>query len=312
MAQMKIAIVGAGSIGIGWSVLFACARHHVSIYDPESAQLESAKNRIGERLTLLKSHGLLDEDVDHVLDRITVFDNLASAVSEATLIQECGPERVEIKRAIFREIESSADVDAVIASSSSAIKPSEFTNEMKHPERALVIHPGNPPYLILVGEIVPTSRTSDAVIARVREILESSGMSAVLVRNEPQGFVFNRLQGAILREAYSLVREGVISPRELDEIMIKGLGKRWALIGAFGASSLNVKGGIRAHVARMGESYYQMGHERGADDRWTPDLVEKVASDMEKKFPVENWEADVLERDKALMKLTRLMKDLGR
>ena len=312
MAQMKIAIVGAGSIGIGWSVLFACARHHVSIYDPESAQLESAKNRIGERLTLLKSHGLLDEDVDHVLDRITVFDNLASAVSEATLIQECGPERVEIKREIFREIEKSADVDAVIASSSSAIKPSEFTNEMKHPERALVIHPGNPPYLILVGEIVPTSRTSDAVIARVREILESSGMSAVLVRNEPQGFVFNRLQGAILREAYSLVREGVISPRELDEIMIKGLGKRWALIGAFGASSLNVKGGIRAHVARMGESYYQMGHERGADDRWTPDLVEKVASDMEKKFPVENWEADVLERDKALMKLTRLMKELGR
>ena len=312
MAQMKIAIVGAGSIGIGWSVLFACARHHVSIYDPESAQLESAKNRIGERLTLLKSHGLLDEDVDHVLDRITVFDNLASAVSEATLIQECGPERVEIKREIFREIESSADVDAVIASSSSAIKPSEFTNEMKHPERALVIHPGNPPYLILVGEIVPTSRTSDAVIARVREILESSGMSAVVVRNEPQGFVFNRLQGAILREAYSLVREGVISPRELDEIMIKGLGKRWALIGAFGASSLNVKGGIRAHVARMGESYYQMGLERGADDRWTPDLVEKVASDMEKKFPVENWEADVLERDKALMKLTRLMKELGR
>jgi len=141
MAQMKIAIVGAGSIGVGWSVLFACARHHVSIYDPESAQLESAKNRIGERLTLLKSHGLLDEDVDHVLDRITVFDNLASAVSEATLIQECGPERVEIKREIFREIENSADVDAVIASSSSAIKPSEFTNEMKHPERALVILP---------------------------------------------------------------------------------------------------------------------------------------------------------------------------
>ena len=312
MAQKKIAIVGAGSIGVGWSVLFACARHHVNIYDPESAQLESAKNRIGERLALLKSHGLLDEDVDRVLDRITVFDNLASAVSGATLIQECGPERVEIKREIFREIERSADVDAVIASSSSAIKPSEFTNEMKHPERALVIHPGNPPYLILVGEIVPTSRTSDAVIARVREILESSGMSAVLVRNEPQGFVFNRLQGAILREAYSLVREGVISPRELDEIMIKGLGKRWALIGAFGASSLNVKGGIRAHVARMGESYYQMGHERGADDRWTPDLVEKVASDMEKKFPVENWEADVLERDEALMKLTRLMKELGR
>jgi hypothetical protein len=94
--------------------------------------------------------------------------------------------------------------------------------------------------------------------------------------------------------------------------MIKGLGKRWALIGAFGVSALNVKGGIRAHAARMGESYHQMGLERGQNDPWTPDLVDEVASDIEKKFPVEKWEADVLERDEALMKLTRLMKELGR
>lgn len=312
MAQIKIAIVGAGSIGAGWAILFASAGHRVALYDPEIAQRESAKERIGERLALLKLHELLADTVDQVLNRVEVFDDLATALSGATLIQECGPERVDIKREIFREIESHVDREAIIASSSSAIKPSEFTNEMKFPERALVIHPGNPPYLILVGEIVPSSRTSEAVIDRARQILESSGMSAVLVRNEPQGFVFNRLQGAILREAYSLVRDGVISARELDEIMIKGLGKRWALIGAFGASSLNVKGGIRAHVARMGESYYKMGLERGQDDPWTPDLVEKVASDMEKKFPVDNWEADVLARDEALMKLTRLMKELGR
>jgi len=312
MAQLKIAIVGAGSIGAGWAILFASAGQRVALYDPELEQRENVKNRIGERLTLLKKHGLLEESIDQVLNRIDVFDELAPAVSGANLIQECGPERVEIKREIFQEIEGFADREAIIASSSSAIKPSDFTDEMKYPERALVIHPGNPPYLILVGEIVPTPRTSESVIERVREILESSGMSAVLVRNEPQGFVFNRLQGAILREAYCLVRDGVISARELDEIMIKGLGKRWALIGAFGASSLNVKGGIRAHVARMGESYYRMGVERGEDSPWTPDLVEKVASDMEKKYPVDNWEEDVLERDEALMKLTRLMRELGR
>jgi 3-hydroxyacyl-CoA dehydrogenase len=312
MAQMKVAIVGAGSIGAGWTIFFASAGHRVALYDPEIAQRESAKIRIGERLTLLKSHALLGDTVDQVLDRIEIFNELATAVSGAILIQECGPERVDIKREIFHEIESHADRGAIIASSSSTIKPSEFTNEMKHPERSLVIHPGNPPYLILVGEIVPTSRTSESVITQSRQILESCGMRAVLVRNEPQGFVFNRLQGAILREAYCLVRDGVISARELDEIMIKGLGKRWALIGAFGVSALNVKGGIRAHAARMGESYHQMGLERGQNDPWTPDLVEEVASDIEKKFPVEKWEADVLERDEALMKLTRLMKELGR
>jgi 3-hydroxyacyl-CoA dehydrogenase len=312
MAPIKIAIVGAGSIGVGWAILFASAGHEIAIYDPERAQRESAKDRMSERLQLLKTHDLLGDSVDQVLERISITDQLAVAVSQAAMIQECGPERVEMKREIFREIEAASDAEALIASSSSAIKPSDFTDEMKYPERALVIHPGNPPYLILVGEIVPTSKTSDAVIAKACKILESSGMSAVIVRNEPRGFVFNRLQGAILREAYALVREGVISPRELDEIMIKGLGKRWALIGAFGASSLNVKGGIRAHAARMGESYYQMGKERGADDPWTPDLVEKVAQDMEKKYPVENWEEDVLERDEALMKLTRLMRELGR
>jgi L-gulonate 3-dehydrogenase len=312
MAQLKIAIVGAGSIGAGWAILFASAGKSVALYDPELEQRQNVTTRIGERLTLLSKHGLLQDSVDQVLNRIQVFDDLAAALSGASLIQECGPERVEIKREIFREIEGLADRDAIIASSSSAIKPSDFTHEMKHPERALVIHPGNPPYLILVGEVVPTPRTSESVIARVQQILESSGMSAVVVRNEPQGFVFNRLQGAILREAYCLVRDGVISARDLDEIMIKGLGKRWALIGAFGASTLNVKGGIRAHVARMGESYYKMGLERGQNDPWTPDLVEEVASDMEKKFPVEKWEEDVLERDEALMRLTRLMRELGR
>lgn len=310
-ADTRIAIVGAGSIGIGWALHFASHGHEVRLFDVDQAQLASVDARIRERLLLLREHGLIDEGVDGIAARVSTHENLAEAVSGAGYIQECGPENVDFKHRLFLEIESSANIDAVIASSSSAIASSRFIEGMRHPERALVVHPGNPPYLLLVSELVPHPTTSAETLQFVQELLESTGMSAVVVHGEPEGFVFNRLQGAVLREAYCLVRDGVITPRELDEIMIRGLGKRWSLIGAFGTSALNVKGGITAHAARMGASYYRMGQERGQDDPWDESLVAKVADDVSKKFSPEEWEEDVMKRDIALMRLTAVMKELG-
>jgi 3-hydroxyacyl-CoA dehydrogenase len=126
------------------------------------------------------------------------------------------------------------------------------------------------------------------------------------VNNEPQGFVFNRLQGAILREAYCLVRDGVISPTDLDLIVTEGLGKRWSIVGPFSTSALNVRGGIKAHVARMGKSYFEMGKERGQNDPWDESLVDIVAADIDKKLPDANWEENTKKRDLALMKLNKL------
>jgi L-gulonate 3-dehydrogenase len=307
----KIAIVGAGSIGIGWALHFASHGLEVRLFDVDAAQLATVNTRIRERLEPLKAHSLISEEIESIAARISSHARLADALHGASYIQECGPEDLDFKIKLFLEIESAATDDAVIASSSSAIPSSKFTTSMRHPERALVVHPGNPPYLLLVAELVPHPKTSEATIAFVKELLESSGMSAVVVHGEPEGFVFNRLQGALLREAYCLVRDGVISPRELDEIMIRGLGKRWSLIGAFGTSALNVKGGITAHAARMGSSYHRMGLERGQDDPWDQELVSKVASDVERKFALEDWEGNVMRRDLALMKLTALMKELG-
>jgi len=311
-ADTKIAIVGAGSIGIGWALHFASHGHAVRLFDVDATQRASVDSRVRERLVLLKDHGLISESIEAIAERVSTHESLSGAVEGTDYIQECGPEKVDFKRELFLEIESSASDSAVIASSSSAIASSRFTQDMRHPERALIVHPGNPPYLLLVSELVPHAKTSQETLDFVKDLLESTGMSAVIVRGEPEGFVFNRLQGAVLREAYCLVRDGVISPRELDEIMIRGLGKRWSLIGAFGTSALNVKGGITAHAARMGDSYHRMGKERGQDDPWDQELVAKVAEDISRKFAPEDWEQDVLKRDLALMKLTALMKELGR
>lgn len=310
-ADTKIAIVGAGSIGIGWALHFASHGHAVRLFDVDATQRASVDSRVRERLVLLKDHGLISESIETIAERVSTHESLSGAVEGTDYIQECGPEKVDFKRELFLEIESSASDSAVIASSSSAIASSRFTQDMRRPERALIVHPGNPPYLLLVSELVPHAKTSQETLDFVKDLLESTGMSAVIVRGEPEGFVFNRLQGAVLREAYCLVRDGVISPRELDEIMIRGLGKRWSLIGAFGTSALNVKGGVTAHAARMADSYHRMGKERGQDDPWDQELVAKVAEDISRKFAPEDWEQDVLKRDLALMKLTALMKELG-
>jgi len=306
LSDPKFSIIGSGSIGIGWAIVFARAGYSVKVFDIEEAALKNFNTQIKSRLELLGENELLAENPQAVLERIQTTLDLAEAVAEADYIQECGPESVEIKRELFTKLANLAKTDAIIASSSSALRPSEFASDVASNERCLVVHPGNPPYLISIAEVVPAKFTTDAAIARCTELLTKVGIIPIRVNNEPQGFVFNRLQGAILREAYCLVRDGVISPTDLDLIVTEGLGKRWSIIGPFATSALNVRGGIKAHVARMGKSYFEMGKERGQNDPWDESLVDIVAADIEKKLPDANWEENTKKRDLALMKLNKL------
>ena len=301
---MKFAIVGSGSIGAAWAITFARAGNDVSVYDVDPEKLESLKSGLAKRLHFLAVEELISENPETILKRISITTNLVLCLEGATYVQECAPERVEIKEKIFEELDQLTNENVILASSSSALGSSKFNSKMQHPERALVVHPGNPPYLLSVAEVVPSIKTSPEITTRTIQILEQVGMHPVEVKIEIEGFVFNRLQGAMLREAYCLVRDGVISPEEIDIIVTKGLGKRWAVIGPFGTSSLNAQGGIRDHASRMAESYYRMGEDRNQDDPWTTEMVESVASAMEKIFKVEEWEFNVEKRDRALAEIT--------
>ena len=306
MSDPKFSIIGSGSIGIGWAIVFARAGYSVKVFDIEEAALKNFNTQIKSRLALLRENELLAENPQAVLERIQTTLDLAEAVAEADYIQECGPESVEIKRDLFAKLLNLAKSDAIIASSSSALKASEFAADLTDNETCLVVHPGNPPYLISIAEVVPAEFTSEEAIKTCTDLLTKVGIIPIRVNNEPQGFVFNRLQGAILREAYCLVRDGVISPTDLDLIVTEGLGKRWSIVGPFATSALNVRGGIKAHVARMGKSYFEMGKERGQNDPWDESLVDIVAADIEKKLPDANWEENTKKRDLALMKLNKL------
>jgi 3-hydroxyacyl-CoA dehydrogenase len=307
LSDPKFSIVGSGSIGIGWAIVFARAGYKVKVYDIEESALRNFESQVKNRLELLDENKLLTDSPKKIAARIQTTLDLAEAVAGADYVQECGPENLELKRDLFTKLVSIAKPDAIIASSSSALRPSDFASNIVSNERCLVVHPGNPPYLISIAEVVPAKFTSEQSIKTCIDLLTKVGIIPIRVNNEPQGFVFNRLQGAILREAYCLVRDGVISPTDLDLIVTEGLGKRWSIVGPFATSALNVRGGIRAHVARMGKSYFEMGRERGQNDPWDEALVERVATDIENKLPDAKWEKNTEKRDLALMKLNRLL-----
>lgn len=306
---MQFAVIGSGSIGIGWAIVFARAGHQVKVYDIDQSRLDYFKRSLNERLGFLMEEELLDEDATTISAHVTTTLDLADAVRSADYIQECAPELLETKKGLFASLIEFSTPDAIIASSTSALKSSSFTSDLASRERCLVVHPGNPPYLLSVVEVVPAPYTSVDVVARTQEILRELQLNPILVKKEIEGFVFNRLQGAMLREAYALVKDGVIEPKDIDMVVTQGLAKRWSIIGPFGTSALNVEGGIKAHAARMGESYYRMGIERGQGERWSDELVEIVAQSIEKIFHNEDWAKNVNKRDRALMKLTRVMRD---
>ncbi|MCM3657836.1 3-hydroxyacyl-CoA dehydrogenase [Agromyces mediolanus] len=310
----RVAVVGSGSIGVAFAIVFARAGFRVALHDPVPAARERAEAELAERLELLAEAGLLPGGVGAAAARISLHATLDEAVAGCALVQECAPEQRELKRELFALAAAAAPAGAVLASSSSAIPPSELADGLPEDAagRLVVGHPGNPPYLLPVLELVPSPRTDPAVLARARDVYERAGLRVVELRREVEGFVFNRLQGALLREAYCLVRDGVVDVDGVDEIVRSGLGRRWSVVGPFETSDLNVRGGIAAHAERMGGAYARMGAERGQHDPWSPELVDTVAAQRRAILPLERWDERVRWRDRRLTALTAVWDDGAR
>jgi len=300
-----VAVIGGGSIGIAFAVVFACAGRSVRLLEPAPGRRAAIGDDLRRRLGDLKEYDLIAEAPETIAARVEMVPELAAAVAGVAYVAECAPERLELKRDLFAALDRTAPADAVLASASSAITASAFATDLPGKHRVLVAHPGNPPFLIPVIELVPASFTSEATVETTAALLESVGMEPIIVRKEVEGFVFNRLQGALLREAYCLVRDGVVTVDEVDRVIRDGLGLRWSIIGPFETADLNTRGGIASHAEKMGPAYARMGAERGQHDPWTPDLVAKVAAQRRALLPLEQWEERVAWRDRRLMALIR-------
>jgi 3-hydroxyacyl-CoA dehydrogenase len=242
-------IVGAGLIGRAWAHVFARAGWNVRVWDPDAGQRENAARLIGQSLHELAAHGLVS-DPAAAARRVTVVATLEEAVAGAEYVQECGPEVLEVKLSTFERLDRAAPPTAILASSTSAIVASKFTEALAGRARCIVAHPVNPPHLVPVVELCGAPWTSEKTKQRAREVLEAVGQVPIEVKREIDGFILNRLQVALLTEAFRLVQEGYVSPEDLDHTVADGLGLRWAFMGPFETIELNAPGGVEDYCRR--------------------------------------------------------------
>lgn len=271
----SVAIIGAGLIGRSWAIVFARAGWQVRVTDPEPQTLENASRLIREGLEELAVHGLVT-DPALAAERVAIVQSLADAVSGVDVVQENGPELVDTKRAIFAELDRLCPEHAILASSTSAIVASRFTEELPGRARCLVAHPVNPPHLLPLVELCAAPWTAPQTIERARRIYESIEQVPITVKREVEGFVLNRLQGALLAEAFRLVGEGVVSPQDLDKTLKDGLGLRWSFIGPFETIELNAPGGIADYCKRYTGFYRSLSADPAKPDVWDEENVSRI------------------------------------
>ena len=298
----QVAVIGAGLIGRAWSIVFARAGFDVTLWDPFPQQTQAALGFIAERLPELQEAGLLAEPPQTVISRIRPAATLADAVRDAVHVQENGPERVDAKRPLFAELDRAARPDAVLASSTSGIPASAFTEGLAGRARCLVAHPVNPPYLIPLVELCPAPWTDAAVVARTRDLMTRAGQVPATVNKEMDGFALNRLQGALLAEAFRLVADDVISPADLDALVKHGLGLRWSFMGPLETIDLNAPGGLADYCERYGPLYATMQRQMTPRE-WDAALIGKLQMARRAELPA-NMQAVRQEwRDRRLMAL---------
>lgn len=273
--MQRIGIVGAGMIGRAWAIVFARAGHPVALWDPAPGTAAAAVETAGERLRELAALGLAD-DPAAALARIRPVDNLEEAVEGAGYVQENAPEQVELKRQLFARLDTLAPPETVLASSTSALLASGFTEALPGRARCLVAHPANPPYLLPMVELCPAPWTAPECVERARSLLAAVGQKPVLVRREIAGFILNRIQGALLNEAFRLVAEGYVTPEDLDTTVRDGLGLRWSFMGPFETIDLNAPGGVRDYCERYGPFYAALRCDPPDPAPWSEELVARL------------------------------------
>jgi L-gulonate 3-dehydrogenase len=267
-----VAIIGTGLIGRAWGMIFARAGWDVRLWDPVPGVATTALALCGAGLQDLAAAGLCDDPAG-AAGRISVADSLAVALADAAFVQENGPEDLAVKQALFAELDRLAPPDAILASSSSAIRVSLFAESLAGRARCLIGHPVNPPHLIPLVELSGAPWTAPETITRARDIYAGIGQVPIAVLKEVEGFILNRLQGALLAEAFRLVAEGYVSPQDLDRTVKDGLGLRWAFMGPFETIELNAPGGIEDYCAR-----YTGFYKRVAADPPAPSVYEHPAT----------------------------------
>jgi ketoreductase RED1 len=303
----NICVIGAGVIGASWTALFLAHGLNVVVNDLQPDIETMVKAALLKIAPTLHALGLPHQSLDRNLRFETDLDR---AVATADLVQENGPERPEWKQQLWARIEPVVPKHALLLSSSSARPATEQGREMKDASRLLVGHPFNPPHLIPLVEVVPGERTDPKAVEEAVAFYEALGKVPRVLKKEIQGFVANRLQRAIMREACYLVQEGVVTVDELDDIVTSSIGLRWAVNGPF--SSFHMGGGPKGlesffqHLGKNMAASFKVIPSVELDEKLQRRIVEQAAASFG-RTPIPEMER---KRDDAQVALLRTLSSL--
>jgi 3-hydroxyacyl-CoA dehydrogenase len=300
----RIAIIGTGVIGASWTALFLANGIDVVATDVAPGAEAALKRFVSTAWPALQRLGLASGASQN---RLSFTAALADAVKDVNLVQENGPEKIDFKKTLYRQLDELLHPSVIIASSSSGLTMSDIQlGAAIHPERCVIAHPFNPPHLIPLVEIVGGAKTSEATIRRAAEFYTSIGQKTVRLNKEMPGHVANRLQAALAREVYYLVSEGVVSAADVDTALCWGPGLRW---GVMGNLMLNHLGGGPGGI----EHFFQQF--TGPMTAWwktlgspvlTPEVQKKLIDSVHAEAESRSIDELAAERDEVLLGLIEL------
>ena len=273
----SVAVIGAGVIGRSWVQVFARAGCKVRVYDADPDRVRRALEWLQEDLAERVAEGTLSAArVRTVLARVRPAGSLEEALAGADYVQESGPESLEAKRALYQAIDRCAPARTVIGSSTSAIDMTKIARGLAGARRCIVVHPVNPPHVIPAVEILGGKQTSPRVTKDVVGFMRELGQTPVLLHRYAPGFVLNRMQAALVREAIDLVASGVCDVEAVEDSIRDGLGLRWALMGPFGVANTNADRGVEEYFTMYGPSYAALWRDLNVAVRLERPLLKRI------------------------------------
>jgi 3-hydroxypropionate dehydrogenase (NADP+) len=307
----KVACVGAGLIGQGWATLFSSAGFEVILQDVTEAILEKSVRGVKSNLMFLEANNLLKQgEADAALKRMKVSTLIGEAVGHADYVQESVPDHYDIKKKIFKEMDAAAPDYAILASSSSGLLMTEIQSVTTRPQRCVLVHPVLPVYLIPLVEIVGGEQTSRETVSITCDLMKKLGKKPALLKREVPGYIVNRLQAALLREAIDLVDKGVASAEDVDKAFCMGIGLRDPIIGPFLRIHL-AGGGVERFIENYSESYR---HRWETMETWTsipPSAAKKIVKAVKEMEVVRTKTLEEIKdwRDKMLIKVLQVIRE---
>lgn len=303
----SVFLVGGGTIGSSWATFFLSRGLGVTLFDPNSEALSSARVRIEQQLERLVAHGLIASLPQ--TSKLTLTDEIAAG-SGSDFVQESGPERYDAKAAIFEQLDRKIAPEVPVCSSSSGLLISRLQAMCSHPERYLIAHPFNPPHLVPLVELVPGPKTDPQILTQVREAFSAWGKTPITLNKEVPGHVANRLAAALWREAIALVSQGVASVADVDRALSAGPGLRWSIMGAHLTYHLGGgSGGIRHFWQHLGPAFETYFADLDTATTLAPDSLARLEEGLEDVVGERSIEELAHWRDETLIRILGALGD---